>query len=166
MSHRTPDVNKDGENEPKFLTLADKQPSVLLSGVFTPKSVSTVSTRQLSDNLQTTRDGLINLMKKQSDGNGKIRTTRGSDSETGDENDNFQNFGMPIRNKQSGKGGQSGGMTNNKDMLGKRGLAGSKEFDNADQNQNNGLSSQDGGLASKNLQVSHVLLIEKENIIQ
>lgn len=151
MSHRTPNDSKDEENDTKFLTLEDKKPSVLLSGTISPKSIST---RQLSDNLQTTREGLINLMRKHGEGNdlgnGNIRTTRGSGSETGDddENDSFQNFGMPFSSKQSEEGEniRSGGVTT------------SKEFDNVDQNKNSGLSSQDFrnyGLGSKDIQVSH-----------
>lgn len=159
MSHQIPDDNKDKENEPKFLTLADKQPSLLLSGTASRRSIAT---RQLSDNLQTTREGLINLMRKQGDGNERIRNTWGSGSDYDDENESFQNFGMPSCSKQSGKGGNiQYDVANNKDILEEYDLTNSKELDSFGRNKNGGLSSQDSrnvGSASNDDQVSNASL--------
>lgn len=140
MSDQASSNNKnDQKAERQYLTLADKTPSVLLSGTVSPRSIST---RELSDNLQKTRDGLMSLMKKQGGGNDRFRARRGSDSGTeDDENSDFQCFNMPIRNRQPGRGGnaqQSGGeldsseMMNGEKKFGKYGGTTSKDLANTD----------------------------------
>lgn len=151
----TPKVtdNKDDEKEETpYLTLADKKPSLIRVGG--NSSHRTVSTGVLSDNLQTTRDGLINLMRNK-DGNDRLRTNLLSDDGTdyNDENDDPQNFGMNGRGSRSAtdkNNGKSGGinrssleeLTNGqKEVDGNEGYC-SEEFFNAARNGHSELSSQ------------------------
>lgn len=129
----TPTDNKDDQKiEPQYLTLANKQPS-LIRGTGTD-SGRTISTRQLSDNLQTTRDGLVNLMRNK-EKDDKLQRPQDSGS---DDEDNAQGFGMPVRSNRTGtkKTQQSEGVsryslheiTNTKGKKGHRGGFGSEEF--------------------------------------
>lgn len=143
MSTQQPTHNEDGDKvEPQYLTLADKQQSLIRETG--SESGRTISTRQLSDNLQATRDGMMNLMRKKK-GNGRL--THGSDTDD-DENNLFQNLEQP--------GSVSGSALYEitKGKLGALGAFGFGEFCN-------GLSSQDirkGGGSNKesnNVQVSY-----------
>lgn len=151
------DTTDDQKVEPQYLTLADKQPSLIRDAE--NSSGRTISTRQLSDNLQKTRDGLINLMRNNEENDRLMQY--GSDSEMNDQrNESQQDFGMAIRGKKSGSGGNdrqpeelSGSSLNditNKDgKLGGRGEYGSEEFDANE----NGEFSNMGKSGSRNAQV-------------
>lgn len=157
------DRKDDQKSESQYLTLADKQPS-LIRGSGT-ESGRTMSTRQLSDNLQTTRDGLIDMMRKKLKDE-IILGTHGSGSDDDDDNDDdnknaVENFGMPYRNKKSRndeknrKTGDTSGSslyetTNKKRKHGQGGEFGSDEYD---PNRHSGLSSQDRRNRGSNMEM-------------
>lgn len=161
----TPTDNKDEQKiEPQYLTLADKQPS-LIRGTGTD-SGRTISTRQLSDNLQTTRDGLINLMRNR-EKNDKLQRSQGSGSD--DEDNAAQGFGMPVRSNRTGtKKAQYSlhEITNKKWKKSQRGEFGSEEFDPSGVNRFSNQHFKDDGSnsnmekwGSKNGQVSEFYLL-------
>ncbi|XP_037048685.1 uncharacterized protein LOC119083148 [Bradysia coprophila] len=96
-THEPTEENAKQKSEKEFLTLADKKPSLTRLSGNESMSARTVSTRELSDNLQRTRDGMINLMRKKqlyADGLGRERISEGDDEE---------NFDMLIRRKRQSK---------------------------------------------------------------
>lgn len=161
-THEKTDEKQKSEKE--FLTLADKKPSLTRLSGNESMSARTITTRELSDNLQRTRDGMINLMRKKQlyDGIERDRISEG------DEDEDFENFGMPVRRKprRAGTGGVDGSLDDTANRRRKRGQLGesdSEEFihDNLGnqinllhQNVKSDVGSKDGTLRSKKLQVS------------
>lgn len=95
--------NPTGDDEEKYLTLVDKIPSLTRRPQDESASARTISTRELSENLQQTRDGLEDLMrtrKRQYD------ERYGAYSSSDNEDDETGNFGIPIRLKKSGASGK------------------------------------------------------------
>ncbi|KAG4074855.1 hypothetical protein HA402_009280 [Bradysia odoriphaga] len=96
-THEPTEENAKQKSENGFLTLADKKPSLTRLSGNESMSARTVSTRELSDNLQRTRDGMINLMRKKQlydDGIGRERISEG------DDDDNFEIFVPRKRQKR------------------------------------------------------------------
>lgn len=150
------DNQNDQKVEPQYLTLADKQPSMIRDAG--NGSGRTISTGQLSDNLQKTRDGLINLMRN-NDENDRPRR-HGSESETNnDENNASQDAIRSEKSAVGGNGRRSDGLsgsslvdiTNKNGKLGGRGEFGSEEFAIDDPDRLGGLSSQNYGNGRSNM---------------
>ncbi len=120
------DKKDEQKSEHQYLTLADKKPSLIRETGNESTSTRTVSTRELSVNLQRTRDGLINLNKKKGGNDDGLSRTQGSFS--GDESEDLHGIGgRSVRDKKSiTDDGMNGSSLYDKD--GRRRLGQHKEF--------------------------------------